>query len=161
MKDLTIIGRAEKVDLLDFVQTEVPAKVDTGADLSSIWASSIRVQDDGLHFVLFAPESKLYSGEEIVVPKDKVEITRVASSFSQREIRYLVRLKLKIRGRIIQASFTLADRSNKLYPILIGRRLLYKKFLVDVAQGDPLVKEERRRKKRLQNELLNLKKEYV
>jgi hypothetical protein len=37
----TIISRAENVIFLDFDNIEVTVKVDTGADRSSLWASSI------------------------------------------------------------------------------------------------------------------------
>lgn len=153
MSDLGIIGRAERIDFLDYGIANVPAKTDTGADLSSVWATDITEQSDGLHCKLFGPGSSLYTGNTIVFPSSSYTITRIANSFGQKEIRYKVKIRIKVKDRTIRATFTLADRSQKTYPVLLGRRLLKGKFLVDVAQGDPLIKLEEQRTKKLAKEL--------
>lgn len=150
---LTIIGRAEKAELLDLGVKNVPVKIDTGADASSIWAHATEVKEGKLHAVFFGPDSEFYDNAEHVFKATEYSMTRVANSFGQREIRYKVKLKIKIKGRTINGTFTLADRSTKLYPILIGRSLLKNKFLVDVSKGRPLREEERQRAKKLQEEL--------
>jgi hypothetical protein len=149
----TIIGRAEKIYLLDFDNLEVPAKVDTGADRSSIWASSINEQDGNLTFTLFDKESPYYSGKILTIKKGEYRITVVSNSFGHTEERYVVRLRIRVHGRKIKSSFTLANRSTKTYPILLGRRLLQNKFLVDVSKGTPLVAEEEEHKLQLEAEL--------
>lgn len=154
-KALTIIGRAEKV-FFPMLSTYLPAKVDTGADLSSIWATKIKEIDDELQFVLFDTQSKHYTGDIIKLPKSGYRLTRVANSFGHKELRYVVKLPIEVAGRKINATFTLADRSKKLYPILLGRRMLKGKFLVDVAKGDPLHYEEKRKYDNLQKELSRL-----
>jgi hypothetical protein len=146
---MTVVGRAEWVVLPDHGPETIPAKVDTGADVSSIWASHIQEQDGCLEFVLFDEGSKYYTGQVIRIEAANYRLTRIASSFGHRELRYVVKLRLTILGRTIKATFTLADRSQKLYPILLGRRLLKNKFLVDVAKGSPLVTEEKARLEQL------------
>ena len=43
---------------------DIPAKIDTGADSSSIWASNIRVDKNGvLRFSLFGEGSPYYNGK--------------------------------------------------------------------------------------------------
>jgi ribosomal protein S6--L-glutamate ligase len=139
--------------LLDFGIEGVPAKVDTGADLSAIWASSIEEKDDGLYFVLFAPESPYYSGKVQRFTKPDYSLTRVANSFGHKELRYKVKLRINVKGRIIRATFTLSDRSQKAYPLLLGRRLLHGKFLVDVTDGEPLHEEEEQRAATLERDM--------
>lgn len=152
--ELTIIGRAEKADLPAIDAMQVPVKIDTGADACSIWAHMTHVRQDGdLCVIFFGKGSEFYTGKEHVFTKDEYSLTRVANSFGHREIRYKVKLRIKIKSRTINGSFTLSDRSKKLYPILIGRSLLHNKFLVDVSQGKPLKEAEERRAKRLQEEL--------
>jgi hypothetical protein len=68
-------------------------------------------------------------------------------------MRYVVKLQLKLGGKTIVGTFTLSDRSKKTYPILIGRKLLNRKFLVDVSKGSPLADVENGKKIRLQKEL--------
>ena len=152
-KELSIIGRAEKIDLRDFDLQDVPAKVDTGADTSSLWVSNIEEREDGLHFVLFGEGSPYYTGVEQLFTKPDYELTRVSNSFGQRELRYKVKLHITLKGRKLRATFTLSDRSLKTYPILLGRKLLHGKFLVDVTDGDPLHEAEKAKAEKLEREL--------
>lgn len=152
-RDLTIIGRAERVEFPELGFKKVPAKIDTGADASSIWGSAVVDEHGKLDVVFFGPGSELYDGKVHVFPKSAYSITRVANSFGHKELRYKVKLSIKVKGRAIRGTFTLSDRSNKLYPVLLGRALLTKKFLVDVSKGTPLREAEKRRLERLEQEL--------
>lgn len=134
----TLIGRVEEITLLDFGNQLVLAKVDTGADRSSVWASNITEKNGKLSFVLFDKQSAYYTGQVMEFPQNKFTQIVVENSFGHQETRYLVKLRIKLAGRLVRASFTLADRSVKTYPILLGRRLLTGKYLVDVSNGKPL-----------------------
>jgi len=135
----TVIGRAALVRFFDLPEHWVPAKIDTGADLSSIWATDIHVQSDGcLTFKLFGPSSKYFSGTQIVVPSADFRLAHIENSFGVGEKRYVVKLRVQVEGRLFKATFTLADRSVKTYPVLLGRRLLNGKFIVDVSLGKSL-----------------------
>jgi len=153
LQNLTIIGRAERALLPDLKIKQVPVKIDTGADACSIWAHHIELHGDRLHVVFFGEGSKFYTGEMHIFTKDEFSITRVANSFGHRELRYKVKLSIQIKGRRVKGTFTLSDRKTKLYPVLIGRSLLYNKFLVDVSKGSPLITEEKERAERLQRDL--------
>lgn len=114
---------------------QVPAKVDTGADSSSIWASDIFVNaDNHLEFCLFGPESPFYTGEHIIAKEYSVQ--RVRSSTGHITVRYRVKLPIIAVGKKINASFTLYDRSKNNFPVLIGRKTLKNRFLVDVAKTE-------------------------
>ena len=154
---LTVIGRAERADLLDLGAKKVPVKIDTGADASSIWAHVTEEEGDELRVVFFGEGSNFYTGDVHVFQKGEFAITRVANSFGHREIRYKVKLRIRLKGRIINGTFTLSDRSQKLYPILIGRSLLTKKFIVDVSKGSPLRAAEKERAHKLQQAIEILK----
>jgi hypothetical protein len=138
MDQLPIIGRAEHVQLPTHSLATIPAKVDTGADNSSIWASRVQETEDGLSFVLFDEQSEYYTGQMLSVGPDNYRQAMIANSFGDRERRYVVKLPIRVLGRTIKASFALADRSRKVYPVLLGRKLLHNKFLVDVTKGTPL-----------------------
>jgi hypothetical protein len=130
-KDLQIIGQNALVDVKGH-QRNVPAKVDTGADSSSIWASQIRVSKGGvLSFVLFDKGSPYYTGEVIV--RNSYQVAVVRSSNGEEQIRYKVELPLRIDGKLIRAKVSLSDRHKNHFPILLGRRTLNKKFVVDVS----------------------------
>ena len=111
----------------------IPAKVDTGADSSSVWASQIEMSSNGvLSFVLFDKTSPLYTGEKIFVQEYRASVVR--SSNGHEQIRYRVKMPASIGGHRIMTNFTLADRHANLFPVLIGRRTLKGRFLVDVSQ---------------------------
>ncbi len=149
MSKLNIIGHTEVVELPDYHDGAVVAKVDTGADMSSIWASNTVVHKDGsLAFVLFGEKSSHYTGTVITIPEGEYTRTRIANSFGDKELRYVVKLRIRIRGRVMRASFSLADRSKKRYPILLGKKVLHKKFLVDVSQGETPKKQLARKKRK-------------
>ena len=106
----TIIGRNVKVDF-GRRAVNVPAKVDTGADSSSVWASNVRVDKDGvLKFSLFGKGSPHYNGKVF------------------RRTDYSVAM--------VKALFSLSDRAVHNFPVLIGRRTLSGKFLVDVSMNE-------------------------
>ncbi|MDB5165707.1 MAG: hypothetical protein JWM00_597 [Candidatus Saccharibacteria bacterium] len=155
MSSLTIIGRAERAILPELSTKRIPVKIDTGADACSIWAHMTEEKNGKLHVIFFGPDSKYYDGKEHVFNPRDYSLTRVANSFGHKELRYKVKLKITVKDRTIRGSFTLSDRSKKLYPILIGRSLLRNKFLVDVSKGNPLITEERKRAQRLKTELEN------
>jgi hypothetical protein len=151
--DLPVIGRAERIDLPKAGVFKVPAKVDTGADSSSIWASNVIETADGLECSLFGEGSPFYTGDRLSFEPDEFEVTRVANSFGEKELRYKVKLAVRVRDRLVKGSFTLADRSTKTYPILLGRSLLKGRFVVNVKAGEPLLKEERQKKALLDQDL--------
>jgi len=149
--ELVIIGRAEHVGFPALGLLNIPAKTDTGAKTSAIWASGI-IEDHGvLRCVLFGPDSKLYSGE--ILEFTHYETRTVASSIGEAEERYVVKLLVELKGKKIRANFTLANRSEQAYPILLGRNVLRGKFVVDVKQGTPAKAAERARSAVLQNRL--------
>lgn len=136
MRSLTIIGSTELIDFPKQGITGVPAKTDTGADTSAVWASDISQKRGKLSFKLFGEGSEFYTGEVITLGRASFSTTEVTNSFGHTEERYKVKLTIVVCGRRIRASMTLADRSKTTYPVLLGRRLLARKFLVDVRRRE-------------------------
>ncbi len=130
---LSVIGSATKVSFPEYGIDNVPAKIDTGADSSSMWASKIQQKGDVLSFVLFDQQSPFYKGEAITTKSFSTQMVR--NSFGHTEIRYKVSLKIRVQGKLIRARFTLANRAGNRYPILIGRRTLSNHFVVDVSRS--------------------------
>ena len=130
-KALPVIGSTEYVSVAGI--TNIPAKIDTGADSSSIWASRINMTEDGvLEFVLFDQKSPLYTGERLCSSEYRVKT--VCSSHGDEQIRYRVKLPLTIGDETYETTFTLANRSRNNFPVLIGRHTLDVHFLVDVSR---------------------------
>jgi hypothetical protein len=57
----------------------------------------------------------------------------IKNSFGEKESRYCVTLQMNLEGHAVRSSVSLTDRSGMKYPVLIGRKTLRGRFLVDVA----------------------------
>lgn len=132
--DKRLIGRKEKISLPKLGLRSVWAKIDTGAYTSSLHAEAIREEEeDGkkvLKFEILMPGHKDFTGKTLSFEHYKQK--KVKNSFGQAETRFLIVTKIKIAGEIFSAEFTLSDRSSMKNSILLGRKILQGKFLVDV-----------------------------
>lgn len=147
IRQLTVIGNTEVVTFRELGIHNVPARIDTGARTSSVWASKIDENDGKVQFTLFDERSKYYTGE-IIETRDFGH-RDVSSSNGHVERRYAVKLLINILGRNVRATFTLANRSAQAYPVLVGRNILRSKFVVDVARENVLSKGQQRPNKQL------------
>jgi hypothetical protein len=102
----------------------IHARIDTGATTSSLGVKSIVEVDGGIQCSL--PNKKTITFTDF---KKKI----IKSSFGHTEERYVVKVLINVLGRKIRTDFTLADRSKMKFPILIGRKMLRGKFIVDVT----------------------------
>ena len=128
--DLPIIGVTEYVKIGG---KTVPAKIDTGAETSSIWASDVKIlPDKTLEFTLFDEKSDFYTGEK--VRKSDYTVNIIRSSNGTEQIRYRIRLEVEIAGLAFETDFTLADRSKNQFPVLIGKIALENRFLIDPSK---------------------------
>ena len=126
-----VIGRKEVLDFPEINLWGVRAKVDTGADTSSIHVRKIKLEKKGEQAILscyFAGRHKTSFTE--------FKQTLVKSSNGQSEIRYVVKLTLTLFGNEYETDFTLSDRKAMAFPVLLGKKFLKKRFIVDVAYSD-------------------------
>lgn len=132
-----IIGRSEVLDFVDLTLSGVPAKVDTGSYRSAIHAA--KITHDAVRNILsfdLLGDHPICGAMHTHIQTDEFIKVWVANSFGHRQERYEVKLKVKIGPKIFKASFTLADRSKKIYPILLGRKLLNNRFVVDSGEAN-------------------------
>jgi hypothetical protein len=131
-----IIGRKDHADLPTFGLKNVPVKIDTGAYSSSIHCDHITLIEEGdekcLKVEFFGTETE----EAPIVVFDSFETKKVRSSTGQEEIRYFVKGDIVLFGKKYQTMFSLSERLNMRYPILLGRKLLKNKFIVDSSKID-------------------------
>lgn len=161
-KKLHIIGSNERISIGQRA-VDVLAKIDTGADTSSIWASHIRVGKDGiLRFRLFDEGSKYYTGK--VYKRKDYKVAVVRSAMGHEQIRYRTHFTITLAGRKIRVLFNLSDRSKNNYKVLIGRRTIAGKFVVDVSKkvvSYPKIAQTKKLNEKLQNDPHAFHKEYV
>ncbi len=131
-----LIGRREKFSLPEWGLKNVTGKIDTGAYTSSIHCEYVEEKEnDGkkaLYFKVLDPSDKNYNGK--ILKSENYSQKKVKNSFGQAEIRYKVTTKVIMFGVEFDAEFTLTDRSKMRNPILLGRKILIGRFIVDVQE---------------------------
>ena len=132
MKKKIVIGRIDKVDLPDLGIENANAKIDTGAYTSSIHCTRIKLKDGLLSF--YIPIE--VEGRPVIKKFQTKLFTKktIRSSNGRQESRFIIKTKIILFGKSIIADFSLSDRSLMKNPILIGRKLLKDKFVVDVSE---------------------------
>lgn len=130
--DKIIIGRRELAALPDFGLEQVKVKVDSGAYTSSIHVSSCFEKADQLHVVFLDNKHPGFTGQEMHFKKFRTK--KVKSSNGEVQERYFVFGTMIIAGLSIQTEFSLTVRKGMRYPILLGRKILNKYFLIDTSQ---------------------------
>ena len=151
---LPVIGATEYVSIGKY--DKIPAKIDTGAESSAIWASKIKVDQDGtLSFALFDKQSPFYTGRVFKRAKGTYKVGFIRSSNGHEQIRYRVYLPIRIGGKKVRILISLADRSKNIFPILVGRRTIAGKFLVDtsIKNINEIPKDLRKERAKLNDEL--------
>jgi hypothetical protein len=134
IKTLQTIGRTERADIPEWELFDLEAKIDTGAYTSSLHCHHIEQKEkDGRTMVCFNlldPTHKIYNEKLFEWPVHKSK--KVKSSNGVSEERIIVKTTLILAGRELDAELSLTDRSEMRHPLLIGRKFLKKRFLVDV-----------------------------
>jgi len=104
-----VIGLTEKIILIGPKKAKpLMARIDTGATLGSI--------------------DKKIAKELKLGPVIRTKLVKSSHGQSDRPV---IKASIKIGSRRIKAGFTLADRSNLKYKVLIGQNILKKRFIID------------------------------
>ena len=122
-KDRVTIGLVEEVVLLPW-GIKIPARIDTGATTSSLDARELTIKENMAEFKL--PEK--YGGLQLRLP---IVDWRTIRSAGARGKRPIVEIELCVGPKHIRARVNLTDRSQVKYPLILGRNVLRKNFVVD------------------------------
>ena len=127
------VGAVENVVMLPWNVT-IAARVDTGAATSALDARDIKVLSGKKEVEFRLPER---CGGHLV--RRKVHAWRiVTSSDGKSEERPEVEMEFRLGDRLLRTHVTLSDRSRMKFPLLLGRRTLSNRFIVDVAHTNLL-----------------------
>lgn len=133
LDDKAILGRVEYV-WLDGANHYLKARIDTGAKSSSLSAINVqRFERNGDRWVRF----------DVALFDDRPAVTLEApllrhvkirqASVEELERRAVVKLTVRLGEIHEETEFTLSDRNDMLYPVLLGRSFLRDIAVVDVA----------------------------
>lgn len=129
-----MIGRFDKADFPALHLNDIAIKIDTGAYTSSIHCENIIEEDNVIHCTFLDDEHPLYNGKKFVFEDYDIVFVRSSNGIIQK--RYQVQSNIKLFGKVYKISLSLSDRQEMRYPVLIGRKFLTKKFIVDTELID-------------------------
>jgi hypothetical protein len=122
-----IAGYVEKI-VIENQSFTTKAKLDTGAKTSAIYADKIeRFRKNGQRWVEFT----LILNEKVTLERQRVRQVKIKGDGGDFDARPVVELDICFNGRHYTTEFTLADRGEYIYPVLLGREFLNGKALVD------------------------------
>jgi hypothetical protein len=135
-KKLKIIGRLERIDFPEWDLFDIDAKIDTGAYTSSLHCHHIEpFSKEGRSYVRFNlldPSHEIYNEKLFELPVHARK--NIKSSNGTTEQRYIIKTSIRLLDKEFKAELSLADRSEMRYPVLLGRKLINKRFVVDVSK---------------------------
>ena len=134
---LKTIGWREWVAMPDLGIVEVKAKVDTGADNSSLHAFNIeRFFEDGAEMVRFEIHPRQRKRRPSIDCVARVVGERkVKNPGGRSELRPVIRTKLVVAGEELDALVNLTTRDEMTFRMLLGRRTVRNHFLVDPGRS--------------------------
>jgi hypothetical protein len=140
-----VMGRHDRVDLPDLGLTNIHAKIDTGAYSCCLHCQHAEVVNGRLEFVLLDEEHPEFTGMKFVF--EKFEEKDIKNSFGEKERRFVIETSIKIFEEEFITTFSLSNRGSLKFPVLIGRKLLRRNFLIDVSKKNQSFSNKRRRER--------------
>jgi hypothetical protein len=129
------IGSKDIIDFPEINFQNIPCKIDTGAQSCSIHCERIRLKEingkEVLSVRFLDPSIPQYKRKDFTF--EKFTEKKIRNSFGDTEYRYLIPLKISLFGEIIETEFSLADRAMMRFQVLLGKKLLFRKYVVDVS----------------------------
>ncbi|MDM5270751.1 RimK/LysX family protein [Sulfurovum sp. zt1-1] len=133
MNKKQVIGSKELISIIDLELFDLDAKVDTGADSNALHCDDIEIDENNMvHFTLLDEVHPAYHGKRMQLPLYKLK--KVRSSNGELQLRPSIEVEVDFFGQKYKCVISLTNRADMKYPMLIGRKFLSGKFLVDVSQ---------------------------
>lgn len=138
--DKILIGRTDRADFPELGLENIAIKIDTGAYTSSIHCDKIIEEDGKLTCLFIDVEHPFYDKKKFTFTDYKQVTVRSSNGIAQQ--RYAIQTSIKIFDKTYRISLSLNDRSDMRFPVLIGRKFLSGKFIVDPQLENLSIKEE-------------------
>jgi hypothetical protein len=129
-----IVGKKEIISIIDLELFDLDAKVDTGADSNALHCDHIDIDEKNntVSFTLLDEVHEAYHGKRMTFPLYKIK--KVRSSNGQLQLRPSIKVSVEFFGKKYKSVISLTNRADMKFPMLIGRRFLSERFLVDVSK---------------------------
>jgi hypothetical protein len=136
-KTLPVIGWKEHVMLPDLGIGRFAAKIDTGASYCALHATEIEVSHGKVSF-------RFEDGDVLATELAGRKV--ITSSNGEKTRRCVIRTPIKFGQHLIMSEVTLIDRSTMKDKMLIGRKFLSGRFVVDPKLSFALTVKKKKRK---------------
>ena len=127
-----IIGRTDIADFPKLELFDIDIKIDTGAFTSSFHCHHIEIENHQLKCQFLDPKHEKYHEKYFLF--ENFTQKKVKSSNGMVENRYLILTEIVLFNQKYPIELTLTERGSMKYPVLLGRKFLSKKFIVDTAK---------------------------
>jgi hypothetical protein len=135
------LGGKEIIGAIEWLYMDPPgqhfrARVDSGAETSSLSASDVvEFERDGDDWVRFTfTHDNTDESVDFELPIKRTVLIR-QPGVDEPERRFVIELDIRLGDQLQTTEFTLTDRSNMTYPVLLGRAFLMDLYVVDVSQS--------------------------
>ncbi|WP_423130594.1 ATP-dependent zinc protease family protein [Gaoshiqia sp. Z1-71] len=136
MKTKILIGRQDIAEFTELQLENIEVKVDTGAYTSSFHCHDIEVINlngaKKLRCLFLDPEHEKYHHKEFIF--DRFSKKKIRSSNGQLEERFCINTTILLFGREMPLELTLTERGQMRFPVLLGRKFLSPRFVVDSSK---------------------------
>lgn len=129
--DKKIVGWVERVRLQPG-NVLLEAKLDTGAEYCSLDATNItKFSRDGQDWVRFEVDD--HHGKTVIMERPLLRQATIKRHFSKAQSRPVIRLQVCVGNVLEEADVNLVDRHGFIYPMLIGRKFMEGRLIIDPA----------------------------
>lgn len=127
-----LIGRRDRVDFPDLSLSDIDAKIDTGAFTTALHCANMQVfqrkNEPWVRFTLYDDALQIKHAAKIV------EYRNIKNSSGQKEQRCIISTRVRLFDNDYFIEVALTNRDGMKNPVLLGRKLLMNRFIVDVAK---------------------------
>jgi hypothetical protein len=129
--DKKIVGWVERVRLQPG-NLMLEAKLDTGAEYCSLDATNItKFSRDGQDWVRFEVDD--HHGKTVTMEGPLLRQATIKRHFSKSQSRPVIRLQVCVGNVLEETDVNLVDRHGFIYPMLIGRKFMEGRLIIDPA----------------------------
>ena len=133
-KSYFLLGRTDIVDFPKLALFDIPIKIDSGAYTSSFHCHSIKEEDGVLKCEFLDPLHDKFHGKKYIFREYKMKNVRSSNGVTQ--MRYVIKTKMLIFKKLYSIELTLTERGSMRYPVLVGRKFLSNKFIIDTTKSN-------------------------
>jgi hypothetical protein len=131
-----VLGWREWLALPDLGIHAIRAKLDSGARSSALHVDTLETfQSNGSEWVRFSIAPGFANAQPVVVEATVHDRRPVTDSGGHVSERIFLRTRLVLAGLEYPVEINLTSRRNMLFPMLLGRTALARRFLVDPARS--------------------------